>query len=168
ALKPKPKPKPRTKPDVTKPRGRPPREKSAQRITSYSSAAMEGGESEPEPTPGDMRIGTQGIDLGSSDTSGEDDGDEPDSELEAFIARSDEVIETVSSSLPGTPEATRGKGKLARKKALSARATVVLSDLEEGEEGISDAGSEVDSGRELVKAGPNARKKRVVDDSDSD
>ncbi|KAK0798389.1 3'-5' DNA helicase [Friedmanniomyces endolithicus] len=168
ALKPKPKPRPRTKPDVTKSRGRPPHEQPAQRTMSHSSATMEGAESEPEPTPGDMRIGTQGIDIRSTDTSGEDDGDEPDSELDAFIARSDEVIETVSSSLPGTPEAARGKGKLVKKKAPGARATVVLSDLEEGEEGMSDAGSEVDSNPELVKAVPNAKKKRVVDDSDSD
>ncbi|TKA83789.1 hypothetical protein B0A55_00054 [Friedmanniomyces simplex] len=166
---PKAKAKPRPKSTATKPRGRPPRTKQpAQRTTSYSSVTMEGDESEPEPTPGEMRIGTQGIDLGSMDTSGEDEGDEPDSELEAFIARSDEVIETVSSSLLGTPEAGRGKGRLVRKKVSSARATILLSELEEDDEEMGKGGSEVESSTERLKAAPNVRKTRVVADSDSE
>ena len=76
-----------------------PRKKIIHRTTSYGSAAVEGDESSPEPTPADMRIGTQGIDLGTMDTSGEDEeDDEPDSDLEEFIVRSDQPIEMTSSS----------------------------------------------------------------------
>jgi ATP-dependent DNA helicase MPH1 len=77
-----------------KPSGRP----RIQSATSYGSAAAEGSESSPEPTPANMRIGTQGIDLGTMDTSGEDEDEEPDSELDEFIVRSDQPIEIASSS----------------------------------------------------------------------
>ncbi|KAK3666243.1 3'-5' DNA helicase [Elasticomyces elasticus] len=160
----------KTKTKAKKPRGRPPREKqSIQRATSYNSVAMEGDESEPEPTPADMRIGTQGIDLGSRDTDGEDQDEEPDSELEAFIARSDEVVEMASSSLPGTPEVAKGKGRLVRNKGKGkvARDAIVLSDLDEGDEDEEMADDD-DDGTAIPKAAPNARKKRVVADSDSE
>jgi len=65
--------------------------------------AEEGESSSPEPTPADMRRATQGIDLGSGDTSGEEDFDaEPDSELADFVVGSDQPIEYASSSLPAT------------------------------------------------------------------
>ena len=65
--------------------------------------AMEGESSSPEPTPVDMRRATQGIDLGSGDTSGEEDfDDEPDSELADFVVGSDQPIEYASSSMPGS------------------------------------------------------------------
>ncbi len=71
-------------PATKNPRGRP-RKGPVQRAASYGSAAAEGDESSPEPTPANMRIGTQGIDLGTMDTSGEDAHKEPDSELDEFI-----------------------------------------------------------------------------------
>ena len=50
-----------------------------------------------------MRRATQGIDLGSGDTSGEEDfDDEPDSELADFVVGSDQPIEYASSSMPGS------------------------------------------------------------------
>ncbi|KAK3675702.1 3'-5' DNA helicase [Recurvomyces mirabilis] len=146
------------------PRGRPRKNKAIHRVWSHGSAAMEGEESEPEPTPTDMRIGTQGIDLGSHDTSGEDNDDEPDSELDAFIARSDEIIETLSSSLPGTQETSQLSHQ---KKAgrLRRRPAVVLSDLDEDDE--ADA-SEDDGADGAAKDLVGARKQRVVAESDSE
>jgi len=65
--------------------------------------AMEGESSSPEPTPADMRRATQGIDLGSGDTSGEEDSEaELDSELADFVVGSDQPIEYASSSMPGS------------------------------------------------------------------
>lgn len=65
--------------------------------------AEEGESSSPEPTPAEMRRATQGIDLGSGDTSGEEDFDaEPDSELADFVVGSDQPIEYASSSVPAT------------------------------------------------------------------
>lgn len=82
----------------SKPRGRAPRAR-------RNSSDMEGDESEPEPTPGDMRLPTQGVDLGSDDTVGEDEDDEePDSELAEFVVGSDAPIEMLSSSMPGRPD----------------------------------------------------------------
>ncbi|KAK4550141.1 hypothetical protein LTR36_003108 [Oleoguttula mirabilis] len=158
-------PLPAAKP-TKKPRGRPRKKQAVQHTTSYGSAAVEGDESEPDPTPADMRIGTQGIDLGSRDTSGEEDDEEPDSELDAFIAKSDEIIETISSSLPGSQEvgAGRAKGKggrgLVRKKMV-----IVLDSDQDGESGSAD---EVVSDATLTNAAPTGRKKKkVVEDSDS-
>ena len=64
-----------------------------------SNSAMEGDSSSPEPTPADMRIATQGIDLGSDDTSGDDAPEaEPSSQLADFVVGSDQPIEFASSS----------------------------------------------------------------------
>jgi ATP-dependent DNA helicase MPH1 len=68
---------------------------------------MEGASSSPEPTPAHLRLATQGIDLGSADTSGEEghdheDEDEADSELDDFVVGSDAPIEFASSSQPLT------------------------------------------------------------------
>lgn len=147
-----------------KPRGRPKKRQPIQRAPSYGSAAGEGAESSPEPTPADMRIGTQGIDLGSRDTSGEDEDEEPDSELEEFIAKSSDPIEMASSSQPGTPVAKKRRG-LKRKSARDQ--DVELSDVEEEGEGEdSDGGVSIISLEKEQTA--QGRKRRVVQDSDSD
>jgi len=130
---------------------------------------MEGEDSEPEPTPADMRIGTQGIDLGSRDTSGEDDDEEPDSELEAFVAKSDEVIETLSSSLPASQDlssqppvqAPRGRGLQKRSAVRMNRQAIAIDDVDDD---VGD-NSEATVTDVATKAG---RKRRIVEDSDSE
>ncbi|GAB7364373.1 hypothetical protein MBLNU230_g4916t1 [Neophaeotheca triangularis] len=158
------------------------------RAVSYGSAAGEGAESSPEPTPANMRIGTQGIDLGSDDTDGEDAAEEQqyDSELDDFVVRSDQTIEVVSSSLPGSQEAVaqRPKGKKAagrlKRKAGSERLTTVLEleDEEAGEvmeledsdgeenEGVGVADGEVEKGPPVKPT--HVRKRRVVEESEED
>ena len=133
-LKARPGPKPKSKPAPSSPKPRGRTRKKAQHTTSVNpDMAGEGDESSPEPTPADMRIRSQGIDLGSVDTSGEDEEEGVmDSELEGFLARSDE-IEMASSSqrLPDDtqPPARRKVGrKLARGKQ---KQKVVLSDIGE-------------------------------------
>jgi len=157
-----------------KSRGRPRKKREIQRTTSYGSAAMEGDESEPEPTPANMRIGTQGIDLGSRDTSGEDDDEEPNSELENFIAKSDEVVETVSSSLPAIEEmfsetgvgGRRARGSIKDANRSDQRVVAVDSDDDDIGAGEDSAGeSEVTVTNVSTKVG---RKRRVVADSDSE
>nr|POF07834.1 atp-dependent dna helicase mph1 [Quercus suber] len=145
-----------------------------QRWASSGSAAMEAAESSPEPTPADMRIGTQGIDLGSRDTSGEDEEEEMDSDLDAFIARSDEIVNVVSSSLPeirlSTPKA-RGRGLRAKKPGKA------CADSDDEEQDLLSDGAhdmqQYNSGESTpeaiaVQAKPVSRKRRVIDDSDSE
>ena len=164
-------------PTAKKPHGRP-RKKNVQRAGSYGSAAAEGDESSPEPTPANMRIGTQGIDLGTMDTSGEDEDEEPDTELDEFIVRSDQPIEMASSSQPlpdDTQPSKRGKGL----KNMATKSSVVMNDSQTD---ISDVGlaeleprsgdessqvEEVDVATVQSPAQARARKKRVID-SDSD
>ncbi|KAI4756800.1 P-loop containing nucleoside triphosphate hydrolase protein [Aureobasidium sp. EXF-3400] len=93
-------PKPPPVAKTPKPRGRPKKQ-----ATTRDSSDMEGASSSPEPTPAHLRLGTQGIDLGSADTSGEeghDHEDEADSELDDFVVGSDAPIEFASSSQPLT------------------------------------------------------------------
>jgi ATP-dependent DNA helicase MPH1 len=172
-----------------KPRGRPAKKQTPARPrNNYGSDAMEGEESSPEPTPANMRIGTQGIDLGSHDTSGEEDDEEPDSELDAFVARSDDPIEMFSSSLPntqqfGAPPAKKGGRLKARKQAPIFEES---NDSEDGHaNGISDGEDEEtpkasrtfvniddDDDEDMddvsVPAGGRTKKRRVIRDSDSD
>ncbi|KAK4499186.1 hypothetical protein PRZ48_009699 [Zasmidium cellare] len=162
ALPPLPKTAPKPRP-APKPRGRPKKKQPVQRTTSYGSSAKEGDESSPEPTPADMRIGTQGIDLGSRDTSGEDEDEEPDSELEEFIAKSSDPIEMASSSQTGTPAAKKSRG-LKKKKAGNRE--VGLSDVEEVDE--SEDSDAMDLLLQDEPAAAPGRKKRVIQDSDSD
>ncbi|KAF7193457.1 ATP-dependent DNA helicase mph1 [Pseudocercospora fuligena] len=160
---------------TAKPRGRPRKKQPVQRANSYGSGADEGESSEPEPTPDNMRIGTQGIDLGSRDTSGEDEEEEPDSEDQAFIEKSDE-LQIASSSQPGTQAiiaAHRRKGGRLKKKAPGKENH--LSDVEEIQESASDddvlgLGPDGSSDDELQEVQPVAkiRKRRVVDESDDD
>jgi ATP-dependent DNA helicase MPH1 len=141
-----------------------------QRAMSYGSAAGEGASSSPEPTPADMRIATQGIDLGEHDTSGEDEEEEPDSEDAAFIARSDE-IDIASSSQPGAgTQAVIHPGGRLRKKPVR----VHLSDVDERSEdasllGLESGESDDDDGVvEVQPAVVKGRKRMVVDDSDDE
>jgi ATP-dependent DNA helicase MPH1 len=152
---------------------------------------MEGEESSPEPTPANMRIGTQGIDLGSHDTSGEEDDEEPDSELDAFVARSDDPIETFSSSLPNTQHLARSPKQGGRLKTRKHAPIVMESDDEEDNQAdaVSDEEDEetpkasrtiveVDEDDEEVEisdvddepvlAAGRTKKRRVVQESDSD
>lgn len=152
------------------------RGRSGRKTQRKNSSDMEGESSSPEPTPVNMRIGTQGIDIGLSDTEGEDIEEEPDSELEDFIVRSDQVIETVDSSQSSLPEKTpRPSG---RNRLFTSQATPgddededdlpevdALTD-KENVQLISDEDSDVDV---VAVAKPvKARMKRKVLDDDSD
>lgn len=193
---PEPPPKrPAAKAKASKPRGRPAKKQAqqTQRVNTYGSDAMEGEESSPEPTPANMRLGTQGIDLGSHDTSGEEDDEEPDSELDAFVARSDDPIETFSSSLPntqhfGAPAKKAGRLKTRAKQAPiqmdsddtvmddedvnngsedgdeTPKASRTIVDLEKEDEPVDVS----DMDDEPVAAPGRTKKRRVVQDSDSD
>ncbi|KAK7541050.1 uncharacterized protein J3D65DRAFT_567588 [Phyllosticta citribraziliensis] len=68
-----------------------------------SDMVMEADESSPPPTDPRMRIGTQGINLGSDDTDGFDDPEDEqlDSELRSFVVDDNEEVQMFSSSLPG-------------------------------------------------------------------
>ncbi|WPH02619.1 Hypothetical protein R9X50_00548400 [Acrodontium crateriforme] len=152
---------------------RAPKKRGLQRSMSYGSAAGEGDESSPEPTPANMRIGTQGIDLGSDDTSGEDEEEEPDSELDAFVARSDDPIELASSSqnlsqdfLQSSPRA-RHRGGLTRKHGLSNALIIDSDDDNEADIGVEDDSTDASDHDETPKAkAPAGRKRRIVDESD--
>ncbi|KAK6435251.1 3'-5' DNA helicase [Oleoguttula sp. CCFEE 5521] len=132
----------------TTPRAQPQAKKSNASRRAALSSDMERSESSPEPTPAHLKLGTQGIDLGSRDTSGEDnDNDEADSDLEQFVVGSDQPVEMASSSLPGTP----------------ARRRMQLDVLVESDE--DDAVEEVEApaaGRGRLK------RRRVVADEDED
>jgi ATP-dependent DNA helicase MPH1 len=145
-------------PKVKNPRGRPAKKQNpaqkqtpARQRNNYGSDAMEGEESSPEPTPANMRIGTQGIDLGSHDTSGEEDDEEPDSELEAFVARSDDPIETFSSSLPNTQHFAGSPKKGGRLKTRKQAPIIMESDEDEDEDDEAD-GVSGDEDEETPKA----------------
>ena len=167
-----------------KPRGRP-RKKPIRRATSYGSAAAEGEKSSPEATPANMRIGTQGIDLGTMDASGEDEDEEPDSELEEFVVRSDQPIEMASSSqrLPDDtqrPRVGKALGSNAKTAGLSSTTLVSDGESEQSEPGLAAMADDSDddsSGVEEVAATSAAtavpvvavshgRKRIVIDDSD--
>jgi ATP-dependent DNA helicase MPH1 len=141
--------------------GRPRKAASSRPLVTYHSSAQEGDESSPEPTPAEMRIGTQGIDLGSCDTSGEDsDDDSPDSELDGFIARSSDPIEMASSSQDGLPRRRKHMGL--KRKVAPARSA--LSDVEE----IDSANSCFDASDADLPVVSKGKKKRIVEDSESD
>lgn len=158
-------------------RGRPRKMNVTRRTTSYGSTAMEGSESEPEPTPADLRLGTQGIDLGSRDTSGEEEDEEPDSELDAFIAKSDEVIETMSSSLPyfqnevkSSPQAQKRTGlskKAARSRSNGTLAAAIVVDTE-SDSGLSVDLGDCDTTAKQAALDVRRRNRRTIVQSDSD
>lgn len=166
-------------PKAKKPRGRPRKQQALQRTASYGSAAMEGEESEPEPTPANMRIGTQGIDLGSHDTSGEDNEDEHDSELDDFVVKSDQPIETVSSSLPASQE-LRPAARRGRKLRAKGKARLNTVDESEDDETPRAASKTIDVDEDdddesvhNLESSPAAaanrpRKRLVVEESDDD
>ncbi|KAF2771947.1 P-loop containing nucleoside triphosphate hydrolase protein [Teratosphaeria nubilosa] len=136
----------------------------------YGDAAMEGDESEPEPTPADMRIGTQGIDLGSHDTSGEDEEEAPDSELAAFIAMSDEVVEAEASSVLGSVSSP-AKGRLSRRKLGQGVGGSARVFVESDQDNAEASAVESDDSDATVRGEPrkaNRKKKRIIVDSDSE
>lgn len=159
-----------------KPRGRPRKSQNLRRTTSYGSAAAEGDESSPEPTPANMRIGTQGIELGSRDTSGEEEDEQPDSELEDFVVRSDQPIEMASSSqrLPDDTQPSRPKARSRKLTQVVAKDSKVASDVDSDGSDILDDHADLESSEIEEVAAPRAaavvkgRKRRVVRDSDSD
>lgn len=145
-----------------KPRGRPRKQAQAPR---NNSSDMEGSSSSPEPTPAALRLGTQGIDLGSADTSGdeaENAEEEQDSELEDFVVGSDAPIEFASSSQPRSQIPTR-RGRLdlfTQEEAIA----------EESEEELPALGRVVDvesEGEEAPVRRQVGRRRQIVDD-DSD
>ncbi|KAK3054341.1 3'-5' DNA helicase [Extremus antarcticus] len=169
-------------PPAKKPRGRPRKNPTVSRTMSYGSAAAEGDESSPEPTPAHLRIGTQGIDLGSRDTSGDEDDEEPDSELEEFVVRSDQPIEMASSSqrLPDDTQPPRRKRNAVKKpQKVPVSVSILFSDdeddgVEPGLAGMNeDMGDDSDEIQEVaapqVATAPTKRKKKTrVIESDSD
>lgn len=151
----------------------------ATRKASYGVDAEEGISSSPDPTPAEYAVATQGIELGSRDTSGEEEEEEPDSEDQAFIAKSSDPIEVDgSSSLSGTPARSGGRLPKGRRR-LKRKARVELSDVEEiAESGegsemdvdiLGDGGGEEDDEDEpVVVAAATVKKRRIVCDSESD
>jgi len=162
-------------------------------LLSSTHSAMEGLESSPPPTPADMRLPSQGINLGSEDTSEDETRNnneseqDVDSDLEGFIVGSDEVIETVSSqytnnndgvrlediftsSLPTsstkkTSKKRRGKRKLVKGDIVSAR-SLMTTDVDDDE-----SDTVVDEDMNIASRDENRGKKRkrgVVDDSSDD
>ena len=129
-----------------------------------------------------MRLATQGIDLGSHDTSGEDEDEEPDSELAEFIVRSDQPIELASSSqqLPDDPQTSASRetgGKRlanarARSKPVVVDSDASSDDVDQDLPALGDSADEPDSDVEDSRAAtptvPRVRKKLVVDDDESD
>jgi len=169
-------------PAAKKPRGRPRKKQAVSRTASFGSAAAEGVESSPEPTPAEMRLATQGIDLGSHDTSGEDEDEEPDSELAEFIVRSDQPIEMASSSqqlpddAPTSASHETGSKRLTNAKTRS-KPVVIDSDASSDDAdqdlpALGDSADEHDSSVQesgaAIPSVPRVRKKVVVDDDDSD
>ncbi|EME38393.1 hypothetical protein DOTSEDRAFT_75812 [Dothistroma septosporum NZE10] len=148
---------------TTKPRERTRKKQPLQRAVSYGSAAGEGVESSPEPTPADMRIGTQGFDLGSRDTSGEDEEEEPDSDDLAFMAHTSDPIELASSSQRTSPTMQKPRGL--KKKPNHLRTAEDLSDSEEVDGSDEKFAKHPDDDQPVPRLG---RRKRVVADSDSD
>ncbi|GAB7347433.1 hypothetical protein MBLNU459_g4352t2 [Dothideomycetes sp. NU459] len=124
------------------------------------SSDMEAASSSPEPTPANMRIATQGIDLGSDDTMGADESeDDPESELQDFVVGSDAPIELVSSSLPPTQDSSR--------RSRSDRVNMREESDEElpGLTSLSDYDDAVGKGNnQPIRRG----RKRVVDDDSDD
>jgi len=118
---------------------------------------MEAESSSPEPTPADMRLGTQGIDLGSGDTSGSDAPDgEPDSELADFVVGSDQPIEFASSSMPMPVSARRASrvNLFVSQESVASRVT---------EDDLPDVSTVLGRGK-----GTNGGRREVVLDEDSD
>ena len=159
---------------AAKPRGRPKKKQALQRAPSYGDAAAEGVSSSPMATPADMRLGTQvqlGEDLGSRDTSGEDEEqEEPDSEDQAFLARSDS-IDMQSSSQPITPaQPQRGRLKKKAKRKISQLSDVeeIVESESEAELGLDDLDKEADVMDVDAEPVARARKRRVVAESDDD
>ncbi|KAH9815684.1 ATP-dependent DNA helicase mph1-like [Teratosphaeria destructans] len=136
----------------------------------HGDAAMEGDDSEPEPTPADMRIGTQGIDLESHDTSGEDEDEEPDSELAAFIARSDEMVEAETTSVLSSVSPP-AKGRLSRRKPDQGAGGGAYAIIDSDEDNLEVSGLESDASNAPVRRLPkktSRKKTRMVIDSDSE
>lgn len=151
--------------------------KTIEPTASYDLTAMEGSESEPDPTPADLQLGTQGIDLGSRDTSGSEHDEEPDSELDSFIAKSDEIIQTISSSLPNCQNEVRTSVRARKRMGLSKRPALSLNNRFSAASIVTDA--ESDSGTSVrleecdaiaKQAAPCFRRKnkRTILESDSD
>ncbi|KAI5236867.1 P-loop containing nucleoside triphosphate hydrolase protein [Aureobasidium subglaciale] len=147
-----------------KPRGRP-----KQQVPRRNSSDMEGSDSSPEPTPAHLRLGTQGIDLGSADTSGEEghsQDDEPDSELDDFVVESDAPIEFASSSQPlAHNRPKKNRLDLFTQEDIAEESEEELPDFGASRKGdvevLSDANEDVPVRRQL------GRRRQVVDD-DSD
>lgn len=163
AAQPKAAAKPRAKP---KPKAKTKTPAKAQKSYRHDDDAMEGESSSPEPTPANMRIATQGIDLGSDDTEGDEAADEePDSELAAFVVASSQPIEYASSSQPlGT------RGSLARDLFMS-QESVVSHGTEAGLPDVRTVMGRSRDSSETVEAVPSRKrklKKRQVVESDSD
>lgn len=150
-------------PKVVKPKRKPRKTKPQLRAASYGYAVMEGDDSEPEPTPADMRIGTQGIDLGSRDTSGEDEEDQPDSDDQAFIAGSDEPLQHDTTSQSAMQEVTPQKLRKTSHVLRHAGGIRPVAELSHApKEDGGDGGIQATAGVAI------SRKKRVIDDSESE
>jgi ERCC4-related helicase len=141
-----------------------------------SGLAQEGDESSPPPTDPRFHLASQADTIGSDDTMGEDEPQDPqayllDSELASFIVEGEEEEEIPASSLPsidmfGVGAGTQALVKSARPKKTPRREKIFTSDPTDDDAVVS---SDSDDDVPLVKPGPGASKKEAfVVDSDSD
>lgn len=200
ALKPKGKPVPKPKemappktPKTPAPRGRARKDKPTVETPTYdtdaldetpitktpnwrvSNLAMEGNESSPPPTDPRFRLPSQADTIGSDDTLGADEPEDPlawqnDSELASFIIEGEEEEVVPTSSLPsidifGVGAGTQAVVKAATKpKRTPRREKLFTSDITDDDAVVS---SDSDDDAPLVKKGAS-RKDAVVLDSDSE
>jgi len=200
ALKPKGKPVPKPKemappktPKTPAPRGRARKDKPTVETPTYdtdaldetpitktpnwrvSNLAMEGNESSPPPTDPRFRLPSQADTIGSDDTLGADEPEDPlawqnDSELASFIIEGEEEEVVPTSSLPsidifGVGAGTQAVVKAATKpKRTPRREKLFTSDITDDNAVVS---SDSDDDAPLVKKGAS-RKDAVVLDSDSE
>ncbi|KAI4946800.1 hypothetical protein J4E91_006972 [Alternaria rosae] len=196
--KPAPKPKEKATPKTPKtpaPRGRAPKDNPAAETPTYahdvldetpitktpnwrvSNLAMEGNESSPPPTDPRFRLPSQADTIGSDDTLGADEPEDPlawqnESELASFIVEGEEEEVVPTSSLPsidmfGVGAGTQAVVKAATKpKRTPRREKLFTSDITDDDAVVS---SDSDDDVPLVKYGAGAsRKEAVVLDSDSE
>lgn len=191
---PKPKPKPKAAEAAPAPRGRPKkattsvetpaRQSKAKSQTPntrtpnwrVSGLAQEGNSSSPPPTDPRFHVASQADTIGSDDTIGDDEMQDPqaylqDSELASFIVEDEEDVDVPASSLPSLDLAGMGRGtqavlKAAQRKRTPRAAKIFTSDPTDDDQRVS---SDSDEDVSLVRHTAGANKKLAfVVDSDSE
>jgi ERCC4-related helicase len=137
---------------------------------------VEGDESSPPPTDPRFRLASQADTIGSDDTLGADEPEDPlawqnESELASFIVEEEEEEVVPTSSLPsidifGVGAGTQAVVKAARPKRTPRREKLFTSDITDDDAVVS---SDSDDAEPLAKHGAGARRKEaVVLDSDAE